>query len=58
MYGLNTEELDIDIIKSVINNPMEDYGYGVQKFMQAARKLYTENPFNNIMDKLLNYKKA
>lgn len=48
---LNTEELDIDIIKSVINNPMEDYGYGVQKFMQAARKLYAEDPYNNIMNK-------
>jgi len=30
---------------------MEDYGYGVQKFMQAARELYAEDPFNNIMDK-------
>ena len=48
---LNTEELDIDIIKSVLNNPMEDYGYGVQKFMQAARKLYVEDPYNNIMNK-------
>lgn len=48
---LNTEELDIDIIKSVLNNPMEDYGYGVQKFMQAARELYAEDTFNNIMNK-------
>ena len=30
---------------------MEDYGYGVQKFMQAARELYTEDPYNNIMNK-------
>ena len=49
MYGLNTEELDIDIIKSVINNPMEDYGYGVQKFMQAARELYAEDPHTTIL---------
>lgn len=48
---INTEELDIDIIKSVLNNSMEDYGYGVQKFMQAARELYTEDPYNNIMNK-------
>lgn len=48
---LNTEELDINIIKSVLNNPMEDYGYGVQKFMQAARELYAEDPSNNIMNK-------
>lgn len=48
---LNTEELDTDIIKSVLNNPMEDYGYGVQKFMQAARELYAEDPFNTITNK-------
>ena len=48
---LNTEELDTDIIKSVLNNPMEDYGYGVQKFMQAARELYAEDPYNTIMNK-------
>lgn len=30
---------------------MEDYGYGVQKFMQAARELYAEDTFNNIMNK-------
>lgn len=48
---LNTEELDINIIKSVLNNPMGDYGYGVQKFMQAARELYAEDPFNTIMNK-------
>lgn len=48
---LNTEELDVDIIKSVLNSPMEDYGYGVQKFMQAARELYAEDPYNTIMNK-------
>ena len=48
---LNTEELDIDIIKSVLNNPMSDYGYGVQKFLQAARELYNEEPYNYIMSK-------
>lgn len=48
---LNTEELDIDIIKSILNNPIEDYGYGVQKFMQTARELYAEDPFNIIMNK-------
>ncbi len=48
---LNPEELDVDIIKSVINNPMKDYGYGIQKFMQAAIELYAEDPLNNIMNK-------
>ena len=48
---LNTEELDIDIIKSVLNNPMSDYGYGIQKLMEAARELYTEEPYNYIMSK-------
>ena len=48
---LNTEELDIDIIKSVLNNPMKDYGYGIQKFMETARELYNEDPYNYIMSK-------
>ena len=48
---LHTEELDIDIIKSVLNNPMSDYGYGIQKFLQAARELYTEESYNYIMQK-------
>ena len=48
---LNTEELDIDIIKAVLNNPMSDYGYGVQKFLDAARELYNEDPYNHIMSK-------
>lgn len=47
----HTEKLDIDIIKSVLNNPMSDYGYGVQKFLQAARELYTEESYNYIMQK-------
>lgn len=37
---------------------MEDYGYGVQKFMQAARELYAEDPFNNIMDKTFELQKS
>lgn len=48
---LSTEELDIDIIKSVLNNPMSDYGYGVQKFLQAVRELYNEEPYNYIISK-------
>lgn len=30
---------------------MKDCGYGVQKFMQAVRELYAEDPSNNIMNK-------
>lgn len=48
---LSTEEMDVDIIKSVLNNPMSDYGYGIQKFLQAARELYNEDPYNYIMSK-------
>lgn len=47
----NTEELDTDTIKSILSNPMEDYGYAIQKFMQAARELYSEEPYNYIMEK-------
>ena len=48
----------MDIIKSVLNNPMEDYGYGVQKFMQVARELYAEDPYNNIMNKTFELQKS
>lgn len=48
---LSTEELDADIIKSVLNNPISDYGYGVQKFLQAARELYNEESYTYIMQK-------
>lgn len=30
---------------------MSDYGYGIQKFMETARELYNEEPYNYIMQK-------
>lgn len=35
---LNTEELNIDTIKFVLNNPMEDYGYGVTKVLASSKR--------------------
>ena len=48
---LSTEEMDADVIKKILSNPMEDYGCAVQKFMQTARDLYYEEPYNYIMQK-------
>ena len=48
---LNTEELEPDTIKKILSNPMKDYGYGIQKFMETARELYNEDPYNYIMSK-------
>lgn len=48
---LHTEELEPDTIKKILSNPMSDYGYRVQKFLQAARELYNEEPYNYIMQK-------
>lgn len=48
---LHTEELESDTIKKILSNPMSDYGYGLQKFLQAARELYTEESYNYIMQK-------
>lgn len=48
---LNTEELEPDTIKKILSNPMSYYGYGVQKFLQAARELYTKDSYNYIMSK-------
>lgn len=48
---LSTEELEPDVIKKILSNPMTDYGYGIQKFMDTARKLYEEESYNYIMQK-------
>ena len=48
---LNTEELEPDTIKKILSNLMSDYGYGIQKLMEAAIELYTEEPYNYIMSK-------
>ena len=48
---LSTEELEPDTIKKILSNPMKDYGYGIQKFMETARELYNEEPYNYIMSK-------
>lgn len=48
---LSTEELEPDTIKKILSNPISDYGYGIQKFLQTARELYTEDPYNYIMSK-------
>lgn len=48
---LSTEELEPDTIKKILSNPMLDYGYGIQKFLQAARELYNEESYNYIMQK-------
>lgn len=48
---LSTEELEPDTTKKILSNPMSDYGYGIQKFLQAARELYTEESYNYIMQK-------
>lgn len=49
-----TEELDKDVIEKVLNLKLEDYGYSVQKFMDACRKLYNQDKDNYIMNKTFN----
>lgn len=46
-----TLEMDREQVLAILNNPMKDYGYGVQKFMETARQVYEENPWNYIMEK-------
>lgn len=46
-----TKEMDKDLIERILNDKMEDYGVGIQKFMQAARELYNEDTTNYIMEK-------
>ena len=48
---LSTSEMETDLIERILNDKMEDFGIGVQKFMEAARKLYAEDTRNHIMEK-------
>ena len=46
-----TKEMDSETIERILNNPLPDYGVGIQKFMEAARELYAEDTTNHIMEK-------
>ena len=46
-----TKELDYEVIEKVINNPMEDYGIGIQKLMEVIRETYYADIKNHIMEK-------
>lgn len=47
----NTKEIDKDILEKIINDPLKDFGVGIQLFMEAVRKTYELDPVNRIMDK-------
>lgn len=47
-----TKEIDVDLLERVLNDPMEDYGIGIQQFMKAARELYSEDRTNYILEKI------
>lgn len=49
--SIKTKEMDKDLIERILNDPLSDYGIGIQKFMEAARELYTEDTTNHIMEK-------
>ena len=49
--SIYTEEMDKDLIERILNDSMEDYGYGIQKFMECAREMYVQDSVNHIMKK-------
>ena len=49
-----TKELDDETIEKILNNPLEDYGETIQKFMEAAREMYIQDSTNHIMEKCFN----
>ena len=53
----NTEEMDSETINRILNDPLSDYGIGIQKFMEAARELYAEDTTNHIMEKRFGVRK-
>ena len=46
-----TKEMDTETIERILNDPLSDYGIGIQKFMEVARELYAEDTTNHIMEK-------
>lgn len=49
--SLNTKEMDKETIEKILNSPLEDYGFGIQKFMECARHIYDMDGENWIMNK-------
>lgn len=49
----NTKEIDKDVLEKILNDPLEDYGVGIQLFMEAVRKTYELDKTNCIMEKHL-----
>ena len=47
----NTKEISPEVIEKIILTPLEDYGVGVQRFMDAVRETYYADTTNYIMDK-------
>lgn len=47
-----TKELNAETVGKILNQKLEEYGVGVQKFMDMARDVYKEDPENHIMEKL------
>ena len=46
-----TKEMDAETIERILNDPLSDYGIGIQKFMEAVRELYAEDTTNHIIKK-------
>lgn len=46
-----TKKMGKDLIERILNDKMEDYGVGIQKFMEDARELYNKDTTNYIMEK-------
>ena len=56
--SIYTEEMDKDLIERILNDSMEDYGYGIQKFMECAREMYAQDSVNHIMEKRFGARKG
>ena len=53
-----TKEMDAETIEKILNDPLSDYGIGIQRFMEAARELYAEDTTNHIMEKRFGARKV
>lgn len=55
--SIYTKEMDGDTVEKIINSKMDDYGVGIQKFMEAVREQYYADTTNHIMNKRFSIKR-
>ena len=55
--SMNIKEMDKETIEKVLSMPLENYGYGIQRFIEVAREVYDMDGENWIIEKRFGMKR-